>query len=103
MSEQIEYYPGFGKQCDYCKCWFSNSHDMNAHLDAFGRKPHGNSAPVDDVVWRKSSFDDSEIYPADADLKLKLAVQQNGKVVINGFEYFLTENGKWLKRKRTIV
>lgn len=74
---------------------------MNLHLDAFGRKPHGNSAPVD-CVWRKSTYDESEWCPCDSDPRLKLAVQQNGKVVINGFEIPLSPNEKWLRRRRVL-
>jgi hypothetical protein len=33
-------YPGQGKKCDYCDCYFSCSYDVLLHLEAFGRKPH---------------------------------------------------------------
>lgn len=72
---------------------------MNVHLDAKGRHPHGNSAPVD-CTWRKSTYDEGEWCPSDSDPTLKRAVQQNGKVVMDHFEYFLSENGKWLRRRR---
>jgi hypothetical protein len=99
MTERIEYYPDPGKKCDYCTCWFGNSHDMNAHLDARGRRPHGNGEP-EQISWRKSTYDDGEWCPCDSDPQLKLAVQQNGKVIINGFEITLSPNGKWLRRKK---
>jgi hypothetical protein len=53
--------------------------------------------------WKKSLYDDSEWCPSDRDPELRSAIVKNGRVVMGGFEVWLSDNGKWLKRKASLV
>ena len=79
---------------------------MRLHLKAFGTKPHraGGEDPqqAERLAWRKSSYDNGEFCSSDMDPQLKTAVLQNGKTVLGKYEYSLSGDGKWLKRKPRI-
>ena len=78
------------KPCPQCKTrFFSCSADLEAHQK------------VCDGGWRKSNFKENEkIRPAEEDPQLALTCKQNGKVEMNGFIITLSNNRKWLKRRK---
>ena len=49
-------------------------------------------------MWRRSGYG-GEFSSADSDRYLVDVVKKNGKVTIGSYEYSLSINGKWLKRK----
>ena len=77
-------------KCDSCGCCFFSNRDLSSH-----RATH---SVVNDVVWRKSSYG-GEFGSADSDRYLADVVKKSGKVTIGFYEYSLSGNGKWLKRK----
>lgn len=89
------------KKCDFCPCYFFTSHDLNRHLDTFGRRLHSRMTEADYELlqWRKSNFDDSEICPSKADPVLKMKIKQNGFVERGGCTITLSNNEEWFKKR----
>jgi hypothetical protein len=77
-------------KCDLCGCCFFSNPDLSSH-----RATH---YELKEVMWRKSSYG-SEFSSADSDRYLADVVKKSGKVTIGFYEYSLSGNGKWLKRK----
>lgn len=96
-----EVYAGMGRKCKWCECFFMSRYDYQLHIAAFGAKPHGSGLKhLDSLDWKQSRFDDGEWCPADKHPDLVSHCKINGKVVMGGYEYMLSANGKWLKRRR---
>ncbi len=96
------------RKCDYCDCTFTCSRGMTLHLATFGRHVHGNAKSghslsprdLDRLGWRPSSFDDSEYCSVSKNRRLEKMVKQRGKTVLGDHEYTVSNNGKWLKRRK---
>ena len=83
-------YAGNGKQCLRCKGFYSCSHDFELHEKV-----------CRECQWKKSNYgDEVELCLSSSEPELTHACTVKG-VVRNGLhEYTLSQNGKWLKRKR---
>jgi hypothetical protein len=110
IIEGITFYPGpLGKKCDYCDCYFNSDYDEFLHLQAFGRHAHGESAREPDenslegLGWKPSDFDKGEYCAASKNMQLAQACKMKGSLKIGIYEYSVSKNGKWLKRKRNIA
>ena len=77
-------------KCDLCGCCFFCNQDLSSHRATHNKLKEG--------IWRKSSYG-GEFSSADSDIYLAKVVKESGKVTIGSFEYSLSGNGKWLKRK----
>ena len=77
-------------KCDLCGCYFFSNRDLSSHRATHFELKEG--------VWRKSSYS-GEFSNADSDRYLADVVKKSGKVTIGFYEYSLSGNGKWLKRK----
>ncbi|MCJ7632250.1 hypothetical protein MUP77_07635 [Candidatus Bathyarchaeota archaeon] len=86
-------YAGLGRPCPSCKkVWFSSSYDLGLHKR------------VCKGEWQTSKFNREEEWcPAEKDPELRLSLQQSGGSLELGFwKYSLSQNGKYLKRKRAV-
>lgn len=85
-------YAGLGRPCPSCKkIWFSSSHDLGSHM----RVCRGE--------WQTSKFNREEEWcSSEKDPKLKLSIQQNGPMELGEWKYSLSQDGKYLKRKRAV-
>lgn len=86
------FYGGAGRKCPFCSCQWSSAHDYNLHA----RVCEGKNGK-----WFESSFDDSEwcrVSSAPKDL-LRAVRQNDGKILLNGYEIWLERSGKYLKRR----
>lgn len=92
-------YFGLGKPCPACKkVWFSCSSDLKGHRNSGSCKGSG----LGSLDWRSSNFgDDSEICASSKDPTLVQAILQQGMVHLGNYDYSLSANQKWLKRKRS--
>ena len=105
-TEGITLFPGLGKKCDYCECYFANNYDEYLHLEAFGRRPHGRNPEdvdpdsLDGLDWRKSDFDDGWFTPVGKNTMLAQACKMKHRLRIGVWEYSVSKNGKWLKRRK---
>jgi hypothetical protein len=77
-------------KCDLCGCYFFSNQDLSSHRATHCESKEG--------MWRKSSYG-GEFSSADSDRYLADVIKQSGKVTIGFYEYSLSGNGKWLKRK----
>ena len=90
------HYPGLGRPCPLCKKVFCMSDvDLAAH-----RKVCAGSG-LNALRWRKSDFDDSQICSVSEDPDLAKSLEHQTKVSVLGFDYFLTKNKLWIKRRKT--
>ena len=99
-------------KCRYCNFLAFKESDLEAHLKAFGpnhgdqlRKYHesidyGNEdAEFRSGLWRKGTFGDDEFCAADAVPDITRQCRIKGRVRNGLYEFSLSQNGKWLKRK----
>jgi hypothetical protein len=77
-------------KCDLCGCSFFSNQDLSSHRATHHKLKEG--------IWRKSSYG-GEFSSADSDRYLVDVVKKSGKVTIGSYEYSLSGNSKWLKRK----
>lgn len=90
------------EKCQFCNAYFNSNVDMNIHLDAYGKYLHDEEqlAKLNRIRWKPSDYDDGDICPADKDPTLARAVRENGSITLGSYNYTLSQNGKWLKRRR---
>ena len=120
QNQATKFFSGIGKKCDYCHCIFFNSKDLNNHLKAFGERPHleelkrlhrnieggtdeehGNKLPAES--WREGKYGGEICLANDPQVSsfLQLVQANNNKWSQSGqFEYKLSNNSKWLIRRR---
>ena len=90
------HYPGLGRPCPKCKKVFvSCDDDLKGHLTVC------KGSGLNSLEWRKSDFDDGEFCSVTQDPQLLYTLEhQSSKVQVLGYEYFLSKNKKWIKRRR---
>jgi hypothetical protein len=86
-------YAGMGRPCSLCKkVWLMCSHDLNNHMKICKGSSQG---------WNKSKFNkEDEWRPSDSDPQLKLSIQHQGPLTLGFWRYSLSQDGKYLKRRR---
>ena len=105
----ISYYDPSVKKCPYCFFSCDNrpdfiKHKKDAHSSEMAQDNDTlNPKSLDNIGWRPSKYDDGEWCSRDKDPSLARACNQRGKVVIGLWEYSLSRNGKWLKRRRATL
>lgn len=70
-----------------CNCQFSTEHDLARHRTVCPK-------------WLPSPYDDSETLRSDFDPKLRIAVVNAGFLIVAGLKVTLSQDGRWLKRRR---
>ena len=94
-----------GRKCNWCKTCFHNNIDMNLHLKAYGKYPHDEEEleKLHRIRWKPSDYDDGDICHVDKikalDPQLAHAIEI-GSVNLGNYTYSLSQNEKWVKRRR---
>jgi len=89
------HYAGLGRPCPLCKKVFCVcDSDLAAH-----RKVCMGSG-LNSLKWRKSDFDDSHFCSVAEDPALVMSLEHQRKLQIEGYEYSLSKNKQWIKRRR---
>lgn len=103
-------------KCPGCECMFISQVDLRSHLVAFGgsvnhvlffRKLHKvvdeGEGEEDVAVWRKGKFGDEYCLAEEDPYHVRLVKLNGGQWTADNqkcFEFKLSENGVWLKRRR---
>ena len=74
---KIIYYPGVGRKCPLCNCYFGTNVDYNAHMETH---------------WRKSSSGKGEWIPKEAYPALANMINTVGTLVKDGYRYTIIDN-----------
>lgn len=91
MSEVV-FYPGFGRPCPDCKCFFNSNVDFALHRRVCPKPP----------VWKPSTRSEGVWWIlSNEDLNLKNVIVQNGKypVIVGDFECGLSPDEKVIWRR----
>jgi hypothetical protein len=84
-------YPGLGRPCPDCKCFFMNKHDYDNHREVCPKRKAN--------IWN-SNQDGSEWCSSSKDPELKaLLLQHDHKALMGGFDYALGADEKWIRRR----
>jgi hypothetical protein len=90
-----EHYYGMGRPCPKCKKIFVTCEsDLAAHLTVC------KGTGLESLNWKKSDYDDSELVSVTEDPEMAKTLEHQGKVKIRDHEYFLTQNKRWIKRRK---
>ena len=107
-TNSIEFYPKQDvKKCSICSCFFFNSHDYHLHVK-------DGCAYINTLPWKKSkekpnpnsygynSSQDRQYISIDENRttqKLAKRLENQTNILIGHYQYFLSQNKRWLQRE----